>query len=149
MLVRDTLSGMTTSESEEGYCRIMPLSLAGAALGVAGDGICTRGICFASSKPRYCVRVVQVLIEPKARGVIGPLEMTCGGALGDMATLDATIRIFSVVVCALPVGFDRVTTLADFIKPNLHLLRQAPYLRPYWHIHSGRKDHKKCVSGSR
>lgn len=58
---------------------MMPLSLAGAALGVAGGGIRTRGVCFASSKPRYRVRVVQVLIGPKARGVIGPLEMVCRG----------------------------------------------------------------------
>lgn len=54
---------------------MMPLPLAGAALGVAGGGIRTPGVCFASSKPRYCVRVVQVLRGPKARGVIGSLEM--------------------------------------------------------------------------
>lgn len=75
---------------------MMPLSLAGAALGVAGGGIRTHVVCFASSKPGYCVAVMQVLIGPKARGVIGPLDMN---ALGDIATLD-------VVVCGLPVGFD-------------------------------------------
>lgn len=37
---------------------MMSLPLAGAALGVAGGGILTRGVCFASPKPRYCVRVV-------------------------------------------------------------------------------------------
>lgn len=96
---------------------MMPLSLAAAALCVAGGGIRTRGVFYAIPKPRYCVRVVQVLIGPKPRGVIGPLEMVCRDALGDMATLGATMGTFSVMVCGLPVGFDRVITFADLITP--------------------------------
>lgn len=58
VLDRGKLFGMKTSESEEGFCRIMLMSLAGGALGVAGGGIRTRGICFESSEPRHCGRIM-------------------------------------------------------------------------------------------
>lgn len=62
VLDQGKLFGMTTVESEDGFCSIMLISPAGRALGVAGGGIRTRAICFENSKPKYCARVVQLLI---------------------------------------------------------------------------------------
>lgn len=108
VLDRGKLFGMTASESEEAFCRIVLVSLAGGVLGICWQVTVLALAVFALKSPSpnmYCARAVQVLVGSDATGVLITLEMVFGGAdVGDTAAPDAKMGAFSVVACGLPGG---------------------------------------------